>query len=44
MLAYILGKSIPLRSYQSVLTPCDALGFIRVGVGKALDLTGLTTE
>ena len=31
-------------SYQSVLTPCDALGFVRVGIREAFDLTSFTAE
>jgi hypothetical protein len=32
------------NSYQCILSPCDTLGFVGIGVLEALDLTGLTTE
>lgn len=31
-------------TYECVLAPGDALGLVCVGVGEALDLTGLATE
>lgn len=31
-------------AYQCILSPCNTLGFVGIGVLEALDLTGLTTE
>lgn len=31
-------------TYQGILRPSYPLGLVGIGVGKALDLTGLTTE
>ena len=39
-----MGEVCIASPYQSVFAPCNTLGFVRIGVGETLYLTGLTSK